>query len=70
MSNSNSLVSIGRVSTKQFDDFLIIAFSKEWLVLNNSNPIEFLIEVKESKLILSGNLVSLDRTKEVDSNVM
>ena len=61
-------VKVGKISTKQFDDYLIIPFSKQWLLLNNNNPIEFLVEVKEGKLVLSGNLVSLDRTKDVDTN--
>ena len=63
-------VVLDKIITKQFDDFLIIPFSKDWLSLNNNNPIEFSVEVKEGKLILSGNLASLDRTKGVDNNEM
>ena len=61
-------VVVGKITTKQFDDFLIIPFSKQWLLLNNNNPIEFLVEVKESKLILSSTLASLDRTRSVVTN--
>ena len=61
-------VKVGKISTRQFDNYLIIPFSKQWLLLNNNNPIEFLVEVKEGNLVLSGNLVSLDRTKDVDTN--
>ena len=63
-------VEVGKISTKQFDDYLIIPFSKQWLSLNDDKPIEFSVEVKEGKLVLSGNLVSLDRTKGVDTNAM
>ena len=63
-------VEVGKISTKQFDDYLIIPFSKEWLSLNDDKPIEFSVEVKEGKLVLSGNLAILDRTKGVDTNVM
>ena len=61
-------VDVSKITTKQFDDYLIIPFSKDWLSLNNNKQIEFSVEVKESKLVLSGNLVSLDRTKDVDIN--
>ena len=61
-------VEVGKISTKQFDDYLIIPFSKQWLSLNDDKPIEFSVEVKEGKLVLSGNLASLDRTKDVDTN--
>ena len=61
-------VEVGKISTKQFDDYLIIPFSKQWLSLNDDKPIEFSVEVKEGKLVLSGNLVSLDRTRSVDTN--
>lgn len=63
-------ITLDKITTKEFDDFLIIPFSKQWLSLNDDKPIEFFVEVKESKLILSGNLASLDRTKDVDTNVM
>ena len=61
-------VVVGKITTKEFDDYLIIPFSKQWLLLNNNNPIEFLVEVKESKLILSSTLASLDRTRSVVTN--
>lgn len=61
---------IGKITTKQFDDYLIIPFSKQWLSLNNEKQIEFIVEIKKGKLILSGNLERLDRTKGVDTNVM
>ena len=63
-------VVVGKITTKQFDDFLIIPFSKQWLLLNNNNPIEFLDEVKESKLILSSTVASLDRIRSVVTNDM
>ena len=63
-------VEVGKISTKQFDDYLIIPFSKQWLSLNDDKPIEFSVEVKEGKLVLSGNLAILDRTKGVDTNAM
>ena len=61
-------VKVCKIFTKQFDDYLIIPFSKQWLSLNDDKPIEFSVEVKEGKLVLSGNLASLDRTKDVDTN--
>lgn len=61
---------LGLTHTLIFDDYLVIGFDKRWLSLNNDNPIEFFVEVKEGKLILSGNLASLDRIKDVDTNVM
>jgi len=63
-------VELDKIITKQFDNFLIIPFSKEWLSLNNGKPIEFSVHVKENNLILSGKLASLDRIKDVDTNVM
>jgi len=63
-------VDVGKITTKQFDDFLIISFSRQWISLNNDKPIEFSIQVKENKLILSGCLERLDRTKGVDTNVL
>ena len=63
-------VVLDKITTKQFDNYLIIPFSKQWLSLNNDKPIEFFVEVKEGKLVLSGKLDSLDRTKDVDTNVM
>ena len=66
----SNCVDIDKVSTKQFDDYLIIPFSKDWLSLNNDKPIEFLVQVKEGKLVLSGTLHSMDRTKDVDTNVL
>lgn len=63
-------VVLDKIATKQFDNYLIIPFSKQWLSLNNDKPIEFFVEVKEGKLVLSGKLDSLDRTKDVDTNVM
>ena len=63
-------VVLNKIITKQFDDFLIIPFSKDWSSLNDDKPIEFLVEVKESKLILSSTLASLDRTRSVVTNDM
>ncbi len=65
--SSNGIV-IGKITTKQFDNFLIIPFASDWISLNDNNQIEFSVVVKESKLVLSGNLSSLDRTKEVDTH--
>ena len=61
---------VGKITTKQFDDFLIIPLSKDWLSLNDEKPIEFFVEVKEGKLILSSTLASLDRTRSIVTNVM
>jgi len=66
---SNRVV-VGKITAKQFDDFLIIPFSKDWISLNDNKPIEFFVEVKESKLILSSTLASLDRTRSVDTDVL
>jgi len=63
-------VDVGKITTKSFDDYLIVPFSNQWLSLNNGKPIEFLVEVKEGKLILSASLERLDRTKGVDTNVL
>ena len=63
-------VVLDKITTTRFDDFLIIPISKQWLFLNNEKPIEFSVQVKEGKLVLSGDLAILDRTKDVDSNVM
>ena len=40
------------------------------MTVNNNNPIKFDVELKEGKLILSGNLAELDKTREVDDNDM
>lgn len=66
--DSRSIV-IGKITTKQFDNFLIIPFSRSWLSLNDDKQIEFSIEVKESKLVLSGNLDSLDRTRSINNDM-
>lgn len=63
-------VVLDKITTKQFDNYLIISFSKNWLSLNDDKPIEFFVEVKENKLVLSGKLASLDRTKDVVTNVL
>ena len=62
-------VVLNKITTKQFDDYLIIPFSKEWLSLNNNKQIEFSVQLKEGKLVLYGDLAILDRTKDVDTNV-
>lgn len=62
-------VEVGTIITTQFDDYLIIPLSKQWLSLNDNNPIEFFVELKKGKLILSGSLHSMDRIKGVDNNV-
>ena len=61
------VLKLDNVITNIFDDYLIIPLSKQWLFLNNKKPIEFSVEVKENKLILSGSLERLDRTKDVDT---
>lgn len=67
---ASNCVVIGKITTKIFDNFLIIPFSKDWLSLNDNKQIEFSIEVKENKLILSSTLASLDRTRSVVTNDM
>jgi len=66
----SKIIPLGFIRSKIFDDFLIIPFSKDWITLNNGKTIEFFVEVKEGKLILSGKLALLDKTREVDSNAM
>jgi len=61
-------IKLGTISTQFFDNFLIIGLDRKWISVNNEKPIEFSVEVKENKLILSGSLERLDRTKDVDTN--
>ena len=62
---------LGFVTTKIFDNYLIIPFSKDWIYLNAGKPIEFnVVLTKEGKLVLSGLLSDLDRTKDVSANDM
>ena len=60
---------LGFITTKIFDDYLIIPFSRDWLCLNAGKPIKFnVVLTKEGKLVLSGLLTDLDRTQDVDTN--
>jgi hypothetical protein len=61
---------LGTISTHFFENFLILGFDKKWLSINDEKPIEFEIEIKDGKLILSGNLSRLNKTKEVLTNDM
>ena len=63
-------IKVGKISTQQFDNYLLIPFSKDWLSLNDNNQIEFLIEIKEGCLVLSGHLSNVDRTRKVDTHDM
>ena len=63
-------IELDKISTKQFEDFLIISFSKQWLSLNNDKPIEFSVKVIKNKLILSGNLEYLNNTKGANADAM
>lgn len=59
---------LGKAKTLIFDDFLVIGFSKKWVQLNDDKPIEFDVELKKGKLVLSGSLLRLNKTREVDTN--
>lgn len=61
---------LGLTHTIIFDNYLVIGFDKKWIDLNNGQAIEFDIELREDKLVLSGSLATLDKTREVDNNAM
>lgn len=61
-------INLGKYLAHFFGGYLLLAFSKEWLKLNNGKPIVFDAKLENGKLILSGSLERLDRTKEVDNN--
>jgi len=65
-------LNLGKVKTTNFDQYLVLGLSNNWLVANNGKQLEF-----DAKLTLDGNLVlsaSLeglsDSTKDIDENVM
>ncbi len=61
---------LGEVKTIPFKDFLIVPFSKDWLNANNGEPIVFDAKLTlNGKLILTGSLSKLVRTKDVDASV-
>ena len=62
---------LGKVTTKLFDEFLILGFSKKWLLVNEGKPIEFdVVFTKEGKLILAANLARTAKTRKVVDNEM
>ncbi len=68
-------VDLGKAKTCEFDDYLILGFSKKWLMINNGKPLEFDAIVSENgELVLSASLGPEDRTNsstgKADNNVM
>ncbi len=64
-------IDLGQVKTTPFKDFLLIPFSKDWLVANDGNQIVFDSKLTlNGKLVLVGTLSKLARTKEVVKNEM
>jgi hypothetical protein len=63
-------MNLGIIKSHISDKAAVIAFSKEWLDANEGKPLEFEAKIEKNRLVLSANLESLDRTKEVDTNEM
>jgi len=53
-----------KVKTLPFDDFIILAFQKKWILLNDGKPLEFEVKLsKNGNLVLTSCLEKLARTK-------
>lgn len=65
-----STINVGKIKSHIFDKSLVVSFSKDWLLVNAGQPLEFEAKIKEGRLVLSAKLETLDRTKEVDTNEM
>ena len=65
-------ISLGKIKSHLFGDYLTLAISKEFLDANGGKPLEFEAKLTEKgRLVLSAPVQGLsDRTKDVDSNVM
>lgn len=61
---------LGKIKSNIYDKAVIVALSKDWLDANNGKPLEFEAKLERNHLVLSARLETLDRTKEVVSNVM
>ena len=61
-------IALNKVTTLPFNDFLLIVFSKNWVQVNDGNPIEFDAKLIEGQLVLSAKLARLERTNEVVKN--
>lgn len=61
---------LGKIKSHISDKAVVVAFSKDWLDANDGKPLEFQVKIEKNQLVLSANLESLDRTKEVDTNEM
>ncbi len=57
---------LGQVKSILFKDYVIIPIAKEFLIVNQNNPIIFKAEIAlNGKLVLTGSLSKLVSTKEV-----
>ena len=61
-------ITLGKCRAHFYNDKLILGLSGDWLKLNDGKPIVFDAKIENGKLILSGSLERLDRTKEVVNN--
>lgn len=58
-------MNLGTIKSHISDKAAVIAFSKDWMDANDGKPLEFQVEIKKNQLVLSANLESLDRTKDM-----
>ena len=59
-------INLGIVQTKNFEDFLIIGLSKNWIYANDEKPIVFHARLSpDGKLVLTGTLSNLSNTRDV-----
>ena len=62
--------SLKSTKTFEFEDYLLLGLSNHWKSLNNNNPLVFDVKILNDRLVLSAQLVGLERTKDVDTNDM
>ena len=58
---------LGKYSANCINDKLVLSFSKQWLQLNNGEPIVFDAKLENGNLILCAPLARLQRTKRSDT---
>jgi len=49
---------LGTFKTCKFEDYLLLALSKKWVLLNGGKPLEFEAKIEKNQLVLSASLVA------------
>ena len=62
---------MGKTKTHEFSDYLVLGLSKDWLKINNGEPLEFDVTLtKGGKLVLATRLTELAKTNGSNNEVM